>query len=325
VDNERDDEPTHDVLSIWLWAVVVIIAGVGTIRTWGAGNVGRGAVVAAATPFVFVLSWPIAAIALLEREWVLAIAATLLAGCQGAWVYRRRRRSSTDTEPIVSVFTVNASFRNSDIGPIAEEIRASDADVVIVLELTPRHVATLAASGALDAHRWNLVLPQERGAWGIGLWSKVPVRDLRQWELQGVPQVRGQIQLAGNRSLTIAAVHVPAPWPGSARRWVAGLAELGEAVRLTARPVVVAGDLNATWDHRPFRELMATGLRDAAIEAGHGWDRTWPSAGWAVPLLRLDHILLAGDVAVARYRIGPGQGSDHRSVMAELGITKRST
>jgi endonuclease/exonuclease/phosphatase (EEP) superfamily protein YafD len=319
---EHDDDEVHDVLSIFLWVVVVIIAGVGMIRTRGAGNIGRGAVVAAATPFFFVLSWPIAVIALLERKWVLAVAATLLAGCQVAWAYQLRHRSLMGSDPIVSVFTINASFRNPDLGLIAEEIEASGADVVIVLELTPGHVATLSASGVLDAHRWNLVLPQERGAWGIGLWSKVPVRDLGPWDLQGIPQVRGRIQLADGRSLSIVAVHVPAPWPGSARRWVAGLAELGTAVGLETRPVVVAGDLNATWDHRPFRDLMATGLRDAAIEAGRGRARTWPSARRAVPFLRLDHILISGDVGVTAYRIGPGQGSDHRSVVAELGVTK---
>ena len=309
------------MLSIFLWVLVVIIAAVGVIRVRGAGHIGRGAVIAAATPFFFVFAWPVAAIALLDHEWILAIAATLLAGCQVAWVYQRRQRSPTGADPIVTVFTVNASFRNPDIGLIAEEIAASSADVVIVLELTPGHVATLSASGALDAHRWNLVLPHERGAWGIGLWSRVPVRDLRHWELQGVPQLRGRLQLAGNRSLSIVAVHVPAPWPGSAQRWVAGLAELGLVVGLETRPVVVAGDLNATWDHRPFRDLMATGLRDAAIEAGRGWARTWPSARRAVPFLRLDHILISGDVAVAAYRTGPGRGSDHRSVSAELRVT----
>jgi endonuclease/exonuclease/phosphatase (EEP) superfamily protein YafD len=310
------------VLSIFLWAVVIIIAAVGVIRVRGAGHIGRGAVVAAATPFFFVFSWPVAVIALVEHAWILAVAAMLLAGCQVVWVYQQRRRSPTGADPIVTVFTVNASFRNPDIGLIAEEIAASCADVVIVLELTPGHVDTLSASGALDAHRWNLVLPRGRGAWGIGLWSKVPVRDLGQWDLEGVPQLRGQLQLAGNRSLSIVAVHVPAPWPGSAQRWVAALAELGQVVGLETRPVVVAGDLNATWDHRPFRDLMATGLRDAAIEAGHGWARTWPSARRAVPFLRLDHILISGDVAVAAYRTGPGQGSDHRSVMAELGVTR---
>jgi endonuclease/exonuclease/phosphatase (EEP) superfamily protein YafD len=309
------------VLSIFLWVVVVIIAGVGGIRVWGAGHVGRGAVVAAATPFFFVFAWPVAAIALLEHAWILAIAATLLAVCQVAWVYQRRRRSPAGTDPVVTVFTVNASFRNPDLGLIAEEIAASRADVVIVLELTPGHVVTLSASGALDDYRWNLVLPQGRGAWGIGLWSKVPVRDLGHWDLQGVPQLRGRLQLADNRSLSIVAVHVPAPWPGSARRWVAGLAELGHVVGLETRPVVVAGDLNATWDHRPFRDLMAKGLRDAAIEAGHGWARTWPSARRARPFLRLDHILISGNVTVAAYRTGPGRGSDHRSVIAELGVS----
>ena len=136
------------------------------------------------------------------------------------------------------------------------------------------------------------------------------------------PSSAGGSSSKGNRSMNIVATHVPAPWPGPARRWVAGLAELGRAVRLETRPVVVAGDLNATWDHRPFRDLMRTGLRDAAIEGGHGGARTWPNDRRLVPpLLRLDHILVSGEVTVAGYRIGPGRGSDHRSVTAELAVS----
>jgi endonuclease/exonuclease/phosphatase (EEP) superfamily protein YafD len=314
------------VLNIVLWVVVVALIGVGVVRTWGAGTVGFGAVASAAMPATFVLTWPVGVFALVEHEWFLLAAATSLAGCQVAWLYPRRRgrrsRFPIGTDPVVTVFIVNAYFRNPDAQPIAGEIAANDADVVIILELSPAHVATLLASGVLAAYRWNLVLPDTKGAWGIGLWSKVPVVDLEPWDLQGVPQLRGQLQLAGNRSLGIVATHVPAPWPGPARRWVAGLAELGHAVGLETRPLVVAGDLNATWDHRPFRDLMSTGLRDAAVEAGRGGARTWPN-DWRLvpPFLRLDHILVSRDVAVAGYRTGPGQGSDHRSVIAELAVS----
>ena len=165
------------MLNIVLWVIVVALIGVGVVRTWGAGTVGLGAVASAAMPAVFVLAWPVVVFSLVEHEWFLLGAATFLAGCEVVWLYPRRSRRSRfpiGTDPIVTLFIVNAYFRNPDAQPIAGEIAASDPDVVIILELTPAHVATLLGSGVLDAYRWNVVLPDKKGAWGIGLCPRCP-------------------------------------------------------------------------------------------------------------------------------------------------------
>ena len=40
---------------------------------------------------------------------------------------------------------------------------------------------------------------------------------------------------------------------------------------------LVVGDLNATPDHAPIRELADAGWRDAAELANEGWLPTWPA------------------------------------------------
>ena len=47
-----------------------------------------------------------------------------------------------------------------------------------------------------------------------------------------------------------------------------------------AGAVIVAGDLNATYDMLPFRRLLGEGYRDAAEQAGAGLTRTYPSRRW---------------------------------------------
>jgi endonuclease/exonuclease/phosphatase (EEP) superfamily protein YafD len=84
-------------------------------------------------------------------------------------------------------------------------------------------------------------------------------------------------------------------------------------------PVVLAGDLNATHDHRPFRRLLGAGLEDSHDVAGYGWARTW-SARWWAATLRIDHVLVSRSVAVTGYRTGSAFGSDHLPVIATLAI-----
>ena len=300
------------VLAAWVvWAVMVSVAAG---RTWGTGPFGFLAVASAAVPILFVASWPVAVLALVDGQSFLALAFTLLAACHLAWLLPRRGRHQTENfkegdHLSLTLFSANLSHVNPDVSFVASEIAASGADVVIALELTPSHLTDLLSTGVLDAHPWKMVLPDGDGAFGIGMWSKLPIADLEAWDLQGIPQIRGDLQLDDARVIRILGVHAPAPWPGSARRWVDGLDELRTSIRFDDRPVLVAGDLNATWDHRPFRDLIDTGLRDAAIEVGHGWARTWPNH-WAVfgPLIRIDHVLVAGDVIVNGYRLGRGRG-----------------
>jgi endonuclease/exonuclease/phosphatase (EEP) superfamily protein YafD len=112
---------------------------------------------------------------------------------------------------------------------------------------------------------------------------------------------------------------------GMTSLWRAQLSWLAEYVRRSAVPVVLAGDFNATMEHRGLRVLPAAGLVDAHDAAGHGLGLTWPrrsfrGAGrWpALPLMRLDHVFVPATLGVRSIRAAASAGSDHRRVIADL-------
>lgn len=81
---------------------------------------------------------------------------------------------------------------------------------------------------------------------------------------------------------------------------------------------MLAGDWNATLDHRPLRRLLGVGLRDAFTVAGHGPGFTWPQWPRVPPLQRIDHVLVGGGLRVRRAVTAGTPGSDHRHVEVDL-------
>jgi endonuclease/exonuclease/phosphatase family metal-dependent hydrolase len=87
-------------------------------------------------------------------------------------------------------------------------------------------------------------------------------------------------------------------------------------------PTLVVGDFNATHDHAPMRKVLDTGVRDAAEEAGSGWQPTWPTTrygqDWVVPLLTIDHVLTTRHFDAVRTHTVAIPRTDHLALVAEL-------
>lgn len=87
----------------------------------------------------------------------------------------------------------------------------------------------------------------------------------------------------------------------------------------SARPLIVAGDLNAPESSPVIRALLAVGLRDAFSSAGRGYGYTHGhSLRLGFSFLRIDHILLSSDIGVADCFTGGSEASEHRPVIADL-------
>lgn len=98
---------------------------------------------------------------------------------------------------------------------------------------------------------------------------------------------------------------------------------LASAVTRTARPVIVAGDLNAATDSPVVRRLRAAGLRDTFNEAGLGYGYTHGhSLRPGISFLRIDHILIDPTLGVRDCFAGNMEASDHRPVIATLLLTR---
>ncbi len=153
--------------------------------------------------------------------------------------------------------------------------------------------------------------------------------------------VRCQVVL-GEVSLTVVTAHFDSPRDGlnAARHnglegaedweqnrldrlWQARL--LAGALRTMPRPLLVAGDLNASEPSPVVRTLLGVGLRDAFSSAMRGYGYTYGHAlrpGFS--FLRIDHILISPELGVADCRVGGSGASEHRPVIADLWLRRRS-
>ena len=86
-----------------------------------------------------------------------------------------------------------------------------------------------------------------------------------------------------------------------------------------ARPLIVAGDLNAP-EHSPVvRTLLQLGLRDAYSSAGRGYGYSYGQAlRLGFSFLRIDHVLVSPGIGVTDGFAGSAGPSEHRPVIADL-------
>jgi endonuclease/exonuclease/phosphatase (EEP) superfamily protein YafD len=119
----------------------------------------------------------------------------------------------------------------------------------------------------------------------------------------------------------LMVVHTQAPVPPTWERWSDQLATVSRLARTVHLPLVVVGDFNATWGNRGFAQLLADGLQDGAAARGEPWQMTWSQHfGLVPPLVRIDHVLTKHGPVVTSITTGPGPGSDHRRLFADVAI-----
>jgi endonuclease/exonuclease/phosphatase family metal-dependent hydrolase len=134
---------------------------------------------------------------------------------------------------------------------------------------------------------------------------------------------RARIDPLGGRPVTLTVVHPLAPTDGHADKWQRELALIRQTLTAVDEPQVVAGDFNASRDHRPFRDLLAAGFLDCADSSQHrSWPGfTWPTDGGMLPVMRLDHVLVSRTATVRMTRAIRVPRTDHHGVLAAIEFT----
>jgi hypothetical protein len=131
------------------------------------------------------------------------------------------------------------------------------------------------------------------------------------------------LRVAAPVPFRVLAVHAAQPIL-EPKTWFRDLGRVRErASSLTEEgPTIVVGDFNATHDHAPWRAILGAGLRDAAEQAGSGWQPTWPNSyrGWVVPLIMIDHVLTTDQYAACHTRTVLISGTDHRALVVKLHV-----
>ncbi|MBM0103946.1 endonuclease/exonuclease/phosphatase family protein [Steroidobacter sp. S1-65] len=220
---------------------------------------------------------------------------------------------ATPREETFRLVSFNVWFRNPDLVPTAQYIEQSQADAVVLLELTPPQAEQLAP--LLPSYPYYHIEPSRMGA---AVFTKWPVLEAESVPLAPGGAVAAKLKLDWRGApVTVLGVHLN--WPLGPRNSEFRNQELNELVRFSKAqpgPLIVAGDFNLTpWSGYFSKALEQSGLHDAA--RGFGLARSWP-AQFAPAGIRIDHCLLSPQWRSVSTRVGPFLGSDHLPIVADL-------
>ncbi len=216
--------------------------------------------------------------------------------------------------------TSNLHLGQGDTTAVATIARHEDADVVVLEEVTPSEMAALTGLRSSYPYVGGAAAPW---AYGTVVLSRYPLTQERQLH---VSKGAWLMRVLAPRPFWLVAVHTAQPLTAY-RAWGPDHTALLDAVRRLDGPLVIAGDFNATLDHRPMRQLLAAGLSDAARQSNAGWQATWPaneSSGRLVPfglgLMALDHVLASSAFSAISTSTYEVPRSDHRALVARLAL-----
>ncbi|MBB6347828.1 endonuclease/exonuclease/phosphatase family protein [Nonomuraea muscovyensis] len=268
-------------------------------------------------------------------------AAGAVAGVALAWVLRRRAagvvgiaavmalgsavvpRAFADGNPaangpVLRVLAANLMVGQADTDQLMALVGQIRPDVLTLQELTPEAMRRLEDAGVRERlpHAVTRPLP---GVGGSAVYARYPLTAGEMIKVGAFGQARAWLAHPGGDRVEIVSVHPCAPKRvGRQPCWQGGLHALprgGGQLRL------LAGDFNATLDHLPMRELLASGYRDAADVMGRGFTATWPQAlgrTWRLPGVTIDHVLVDSRMAVRDFRVLRLRHTDHRPIFAEV-------
>lgn len=259
----------------------------------------------------------------LFRRFVLATFAVVLVGAHLLWVRPVLAApvpipTGARSAPTLLLFSANLTYDNLSTGGIIDEIRRSDADVVLLQEFSRHWERALRRSPVANRYPHQVVAHRDHDVYGMAILSRFPLRRTRADYVRLSPLLSATIEVGG-RSVRIIDIHASPPVYNFERyeEQVDGYSRILRDVRGRA---IVAGDFNTSPFNRWMRWFDDRGLRGAHELLGHGLATTWPNGERKAPPIRLDHVRVSNRVVPLRIAEGEGHGSDHKPLIVELAV-----
>jgi endonuclease/exonuclease/phosphatase (EEP) superfamily protein YafD len=233
----------------------------------------------------------------------------------------------------LKLVSFNLWYRNTDPAATLAYLAHSEADVIGLVETTPRLKAALAPLRLLYPYSIDCI--DRDPDCEIMLLSKLPLRSPYAGKIDGRYPYIAEAEIDwGGRPVTVVMTHVSWPFmvphrgipiatdqpPRPRLPDVPDLAQSRQAANLAAhanslpRDLVVMGDFNnASWSRVQIAFRAATGLDNR----GH-YLPSWPSFTGPIFRLPIDQVFLRGGLRASKMALGPSVGSDHLPIEAEV-------
>lgn len=247
----------------------------------------------------------------------LALAGALTALLGGGWIavdYSMRIGPTLtgDSVPLRVLWLNLLKDNTTQPEQIADALRRSGADLIVLAEAAPAYQAVPALSD-LYPHRQGCTDPTRCE---LLILSRHPMGPVKFGDMLTGPErlARFTLELPEGPHPTIVAVHRIKPWylglTGGENAWMRAVLSGGHN-----RPLLVVGDFNASpWSRRMWQLGTRYGLRHP----------TWPIATWPAWAgrfgVQIDHVLTRG--AIGAKTIIPWEVllSNHRGLLADLRV-----
>ncbi|GLZ40372.1 endonuclease/exonuclease/phosphatase family protein [Actinokineospora sp. NBRC 105648] len=231
-----------------------------------------------------------------------------------------------DGDPIppgqrVRLLSANLRLGQADTATVLRLVRDARVDVLTLQELTPAALDALDAAGIEQLLPYRVVRTSPGGAGG-GILARVPLRQIVLIDDTSFEQPAAVLDLSGAVDLEVVAIHIAPPVTGDAQRkkWQHELG-LVPSPDSRGRPRVLAGDFNATLDHRALTSLIDKGYSDAAELTGEAMRPTWSHAPFGPPVT-IDHVLVDRRIGATSAAVYDLPGSDHNALFTELALPR---
>lgn len=229
---------------------------------------------------------------------------------------------SPDVRQVLNVTVCNVLTSNRNFDTAIKDILSAEPDVFVVLEIDSAWAAEIEAATNRE-YPYKLVHPDDRGNFGIGLYSRHPIPHSQSFRLnEGIPSIEAVVDVKG-ASYRIIGTH-PLPPTGNRNfqsrnehlRMLAGRVQHPQ-LDYQGLPTIVMGDFNLTPWSPFFHDFeLDSGLRRAEHFAN--MTPTWHVLPTFPLGLSLDHIFISDDLTYWGRKVGGPIGSDHRSVSATV-------
>ena len=323
----------HDKINVMLRVVRVIGILCVALAACGIGAHFSGLVsntvtrVASFAPVLIAVGILGAVLLLICRSWVFAGIAVVVAAvgvASQAPLYRGVTEQVSTTD--LAVMQANIKLGTADPAALVAQVRDARVDVLTVIELTGAAVTALDSAGLRRELPYAFEVPRDGGG-GAGIYARTPLDGGAALHGFRLANLHARLDVPGRGGVSVYALHPLPPYPEASWRWDAELRRLQAILAADTQPLIIGADVNSTYDHRPFRDLLTGSdvdgspqLVDAAEHLGSGIVATYPADRRYPPLLALDRVLTRnGPVPTSLRRIDI-PGSDHHGVIVTVRV-----